>query len=109
MSYIESGKEAGAKIVTGGQRLGHEGYYIQPTIFANVKPDMKIVREEIFGPVGVIVKFDTEEEVLKLSNDTTYGLAASVFTRDVTRATTLASKLEAGSVYVRLLTHMRRT
>lgn len=101
MNYIESGKSAGAKVVTGGGRIGNEGYFIQPTIFTNVKPDMKIVQEEIFGPVGVVIKFKTEEEVTKLANATTYGLSSTVFTKDIDRALRLAAKLEAGNVHVR--------
>ena len=73
MSYIESGKAQGATIHTGGTREGTEGYFITPTIFTDVKPDMKIVKEEIFGPVGVVARFETEDEIIKLANDTVYG------------------------------------
>lgn len=103
MSYIQSGKEAGAKIVTGGQRIADGGFFIQPTIFTDVKTDMKIVQEEIFGPVGVVVKFKTDEEALQMANDTTYGLAACIYTTNINRATLFANKLEAGSVFVRML------
>ena len=78
MSYIESGKKDGATLHLGGTRIGDEGYFIQPTIFTDTRPDMKIVREEIFGPVGVVIKFTDEEDVIKQANDTHYGLAASV-------------------------------
>jgi len=73
MGYIESGKAQGATVHFGGTRVGNEGYYIAPTIFTDVKPDMKIVKEEIFGPVGVVAKFETEEEIIKMANDTVYG------------------------------------
>ncbi|KAI6141255.1 aldehyde dehydrogenase [Pisolithus tinctorius] len=100
MSYIDSGKKDGAKIHTGGERHGNEGYFIQPTIFLDTKPDMRIVREEIFGPVSVVIKFEDEEDVVRQANDTVYGLAAAVFTKDVTRAITTAHKLKAGSLWV---------
>ena len=102
LGYIESGKQEGAKVITGGARAAGEGYFVQPTIFTDVKPDMKIVREEIFGPVAVIVKFKTEEEVIALANDTVYGLSSNVFTQNINRALRVAHSLEAGSAYVRL-------
>jgi aldehyde dehydrogenase (NAD+) len=101
MGYIQSGKDDGATVVVGGSRIGNKGYYIQPTIFSDVKSDMKIVQEEIFGPVAVIVKFETEEEALKLANDTVYGLSTCVFTQNITRAINFSNKAESGSVYVR--------
>jgi len=76
MSYIDAGKEAGAKVETGGKRKGDVGYFIEPTIFSNVTEDMKIMQEEIFGPVCSIAKFKTEEDAIKVGNSTTYGLAA---------------------------------
>lgn len=100
MSYIDSGKSQGATIHTGGARFGTEGYWIEPTIFTNTKPEMKIVQEEIFGPVGVVIKFQDEEDVLKQANDTMYGLAAAVFSNDVSRALGVAHKLKAGTVWV---------
>lgn len=102
MSYIESGKKAGAKVITGGQRSGDEGFFVQPTIFTEVKSNMKIAQEEIFGPVAVVVKFKDEAEALALANDTSYGLSSNVFTTDISRATRLANALEAGSVYVNM-------
>jgi len=79
MSFIESGKkESGAELVTGGEKLGDKGLFIQPTIFANAKEDSKIYREEIFGPVLNIKTFETEEEAIKLANDTSYGLAGKL-------------------------------
>ncbi|KAI6042818.1 aldehyde dehydrogenase [Pisolithus marmoratus] len=100
MEYIESGKKDGAKVHIGGERHGSEGYFIQPTIFLDTNPDMRIVKEEIFGPVSVVIKFKDEEDVVRQANDTVYGLAAAVFTKDVNRAITTAHKLKAGSVWV---------
>jgi aldehyde dehydrogenase (NAD+) len=100
MSYIQSGKEAGAKLETGGGRHGSEGFFIQPTIFSDVLDDMKIVQEEIFGPVCTISKFETEEEVIKRGNDTIYGLAAAVHTTDLNTAIRVSNKLKAGTVWV---------
>jgi aldehyde dehydrogenase (NAD+) len=101
MRYIQSGRDEGATLVTGGSRIGSKGYYIQPTIFTNAKNDMKIVKEEIFGPVGVVVKFETEEEVLKLANDTHYGLSTCVFTQNISRAIRFSNQAESGMVFVR--------
>ncbi|KAG5645480.1 hypothetical protein DXG03_006025 [Asterophora parasitica] len=100
MSYIDSGRQAGATVHLGGDRFGSEGYFINPTIFTDTTPDMKIVQEEIFGPVGVVIKFETEEEVLKLANETVYGLAAAVFSQDLNRALKTAHKLRAGTAWV---------
>ncbi|KAG1736643.1 aldehyde dehydrogenase domain-containing protein [Suillus paluster] len=100
MSYIESGKQAGAKVEVGGERIGTEGYFIKPTIFTNVDPSMKIVQEEIFGPVGVVIKFKDEEDVIKQANDTVYGLAAAVFTQNLNRAINTAHKLKAGTAWI---------
>ncbi|KAJ7580185.1 aldehyde dehydrogenase [Mycena floridula] len=106
-SYIESGKSQGATIHTGGERSGTEGYFIQPTIFTNCTPDMKIVREEIFGPVSVVTKFSTEEEVLELANNTTYGLACGVFTQNISRAIRISHGLEAGVAFVNCYNELR--
>lgn len=73
MGYIQDGKQAGARVITGGERQGDKGYFIKPTIFADVNGDMKIVQEEIFGPVCTVQKFSTEEEAIKLANTTNYG------------------------------------
>ncbi|KAI6106833.1 Aldehyde/histidinol dehydrogenase [Pisolithus croceorrhizus] len=99
MGYIESGKE-GAKIHLGGERHGSEGYFIQPTIFLDINPDMRIMKEEIFGPVSVVIKFSDEEDIVRQPNDTVHGLVAAVFTRDVNRTITTAHKLKAGRVWV---------
>ena len=100
MSYISSGKESGATVHLGGARIGSEGYFIEPTIFTECTPDMKIVQEEIFGPVACMMRFSTEEEVLERANDTSYGLAAAVFTRDIDRAIRVAHALEAGTAWI---------
>ncbi|KAF8546770.1 aldehyde dehydrogenase, partial [Imleria badia] len=100
MGYIQSGKDAGAKVEVGGERQGTEGYFIRPTIFTNTSPDMKIVQEEIFGPVGVVIKFKDEEDVIRQANDTVYGLAAAVFTQSLNRAIKTAHKLKAGTAWV---------
>ena len=100
MDYINSGKEEGATVHHGGERHGNEGYFIKPTIFTDVHPDMKIVKEEIFGPVAAIIKFKHEAEVVEMANNTTYGLAAHIFTRDVNRSIRVAHAVEAGTVWV---------
>jgi len=100
MGYIDSGKEEGATVEVGGGRHGDKGYYIQPTIFSNVRSDMKIMQEEIFGPVCAIAKFSTEEDVIELGNDTMYGLAAAVHTTNLNTALRVSSALKAGTVWV---------
>jgi aldehyde dehydrogenase (NAD+) len=100
MGYINSGKEAGATVHFGGERYGDEGYFIKPTIFTNVHSDMKIIKEEIFGPVAAIIKFKDEAEVVEMANNTTYGLAAHIFTQNVNRSIRVAHAVEAGSVWV---------
>lgn len=100
MSYIDSGKQEGATVHFGGARHGTEGYFIQPTIFTDVKPEMKIAREEIFGPVGVFIKFDDDDDIVYKANDSVYGLAAAVFSKDIDRALSTAHKLKAGTVWV---------
>jgi len=99
-NYIEAGKKQGARVVCGGEAVEGKGYYIKPTVFADCTNDMTIVQEEIFGPVLVIVPFDTEDQVVELANDNIYGLAASVFTKDISRAHRMIKKLEAGTVWV---------
>ncbi|KDR73245.1 hypothetical protein GALMADRAFT_142376 [Galerina marginata CBS 339.88] len=100
MSYIEAGKADGAKLHLGGERHGEEGYFIKPTIFTDCNLDMKITQEEIFGPVCTLIKFKTEEEVIEMANNTSYGLACHVFTQNVSRAIRVAHALEAGSAWV---------
>jgi len=100
MNYINSGKSQGAKLLTGGKRIGEKGYFIEPTVFAEVNDDMQIAKEEIFGPVMSIIKFKTIDEVVERANNTGYGLAAAVFTTDIEKAFTVARKVRAGTVWV---------
>lgn len=100
MGYIQEGKKSGATVVTGGERKGDKGYFIEPTIFSNVTEDMKIMQEEIFGPVCSISKFETEEEVMKLANHSTYGLAAAVHTSNLNTALRVSNSVRAGTVWV---------
>lgn len=104
LSYIESGKTEGATLTTGGVPHknvgGGKGFFIKPTVFTDVKPEMTIYREEIFGPFVVMARFETEEEALQMANDTTYGLGSAVFTRDLERAHRVAARIEAGMVWI---------
>jgi len=100
MSYIVAGKTEGASLVAGGNRVGNRGFFIEPTVFADVKDDMKIAKEEIFGPVMSIMKFKDVEEVVERSNRTEYGLAAAVWTRDISKANAIANSVRAGTVWV---------
>ena len=100
MGYIDAGRDSGANLRTGGNRHGDKGFFIEPTIFTEVQDDMKIAREEIFGPVMSILKFDDIEEVIQRGNRTTYGLTAGVWTRDIGKAHRLAAELKAGTVWV---------
>lgn len=104
LDYIQIGKKEGARLLTGGYRLTDEahkdGYYIAPTIFVDTTPDMRIVREEIFGPVLAVLKFKGEDEAIKLANDSDYGLAAAVFTKDGAKALRVIKKLRAGITWI---------
>ena len=98
--YVRLGLEEGATLATGGRRLGTRGFFYEPTIFVNVDNRMRIAQEEIFGPVLVVIPFDTEEEALRLANDTIYGLAGAVWTKDVTRALRVVKGMRAGITWV---------
>ncbi|MBD5795597.1 betaine-aldehyde dehydrogenase [Bacillus pseudomycoides] len=104
LRYIEIGKDEGAEIVCGGKRIladgKGDGFFIEPTVFVNVKPDMRIVQEEIFGPVVVIQKFKDEQEAIELANGTDYGLAGGVFTVDGAKAMRVIRKLRAGITWI---------
>ncbi|EDV26544.1 uncharacterized protein TRIADDRAFT_37388 [Trichoplax adhaerens] len=100
MGLIESGKEQGATLKCGGKRFGTQGFFVEPTVFADVKDDMRIAREEIFGPVMQILKFSTIDEVIERANDTQYGLAAGVHTKDMKRALHVSNHIRAGSVWI---------
>lgn len=98
--YIAKGQAEGARLVSGGQRVGNDGFYITPAVFADVTDDMTIAQEEIFGPVMCVLDFDTEDEALRRANATEFGLAAGVFTQDVTRAHRMVAGFEAGTCYI---------
>jgi aldehyde dehydrogenase (NAD+) len=100
LGYIDTGKQEGAKLVTGGERCGEKGYFIKPTIFDAVDNNMKIAREEIFGPVVSAITFDDVSEVVRQSNLSIYGLAAAVWTRDIKKAHRLARDLKAGTIWI---------
>ncbi|QDT12294.1 aldehyde dehydrogenase family protein [Planctomycetes bacterium K23_9] len=100
MSYVDKGRDEGAKCITGGKRVGDKGYFIAPTIFDNVKDDMSIATDEIFGPVLSVLTFDDKEEMIKRANNTMFGLAAAVWTRDLSTAHDYASRVRAGTVWV---------
>lgn len=100
MGYIDAGKREGAKLLCGGNRVGQKGYFIEPTVFDEVTDDMKIAQEEIFGPVMAVMPFRTIDEVVQRANNTTYGLAAAVWTRDIEKAHAIANRVRAGTVWV---------
>ncbi|MBY0461292.1 MAG: aldehyde dehydrogenase family protein, partial [Gemmataceae bacterium] len=100
MGYIRHGQSEGARMLVGGARVGERGYFIEPTVFTDVQDDMKIAREEIFGPVMSILKFKDADEVLARGNRTPYGLAAAVWTRDIGKALRLSNGLKVGTVWV---------
>lgn len=103
MGYIEEGKNAGATVLTGGTRLPLPGYFLAPTIFTDVDPSMTIAREEIFGPVAVLIKFSTDADGVRLANDSAYGLAAGVFSLNIKRALSVAHRVRAGTVGVNMI------
>jgi phenylacetaldehyde dehydrogenase len=98
--YLDSGREAGATAVTGGGRYGDTGYFVEPTVLTNITPDMKVVREEIFGPVVVAAPFQTIDDIAAVANDSEYGLGAGIWTQDISKAHALAKKLRAGTVWI---------
>ncbi|KAF8341816.1 aldehyde dehydrogenase [Amanita rubescens] len=100
MGYIKSGKDDGATVHCGGDQEGTDGFFVKPTLFTGVDANMKIMREEVFGPVGAVIKFENDEDIIKKANDTIYGLVAYVFSQNITRAIESAHKLKAGSIFV---------
>jgi aldehyde dehydrogenase (NAD+) len=104
LSFIEAGKQEGATLVCGGKEVTvpgcENGHFIEPTIFTNVTNDMKIAQEEIFGPVLCVIRYSEVDDAIRMANDTIYGLAAGVWTRDVNKAYDVAKKLQAGVVWI---------
>jgi phenylacetaldehyde dehydrogenase len=100
LGYLNTGQSDGADAVTGGGRAADRGYFVQPTVLTNTNPDMSVVREEIFGPVVCAIPFDSPEEIVPVANSTNYGLAAGVFTRDISKAHRTAKRLRAGTVWI---------
>ncbi|MES6669702.1 aldehyde dehydrogenase family protein [Cutibacterium acnes] len=100
LRYIEYGKRDGATLLSGGKPCGEKGYYIEPTIFTDVKEDMLISKDEIFGPVMSILKFKTIDEVIEKANNTIYGLAAGIITKDLNTANTVSRSLQAGIIWI---------
>jgi aldehyde dehydrogenase (NAD+) len=100
LGYVERGQKEGANLLTGGQRFGKKGYFVEPTVFDNVKDDMAIARDEIFGPVVSVLPFRSADEVIRRANSTSYGLAAAIWTRDIDKAHRFAREVKAGTVWV---------
>jgi phenylacetaldehyde dehydrogenase len=102
MGFFDSGKEEGARVVAGGERIGDKGYFVKPTVYADTNRDMRLIREEIFGPVIAAEPFDDDDldKIAAIANDSDFGLAASVWSRDISKALKMASKIKAGTVWV---------
>jgi len=105
LGYIAKGKAEGATLATGGEavKINDRGFFVQPTIFDHVTPEMTIAREEIFGPVLAVIPFKDEAEVIRMANDVKYGLAAAIWTRDITRAHAVAARIKAGTVWINMI------
>jgi acyl-CoA reductase-like NAD-dependent aldehyde dehydrogenase len=98
MGFIDEGKGDGVEVITGGQRLHQRGYFVHPTVLTNVDPGMRLYQQEIFGPVVTILPFDDDDEAVAMANDTTFGLAATAWTTNLSRAHRPAKRMEAGTV-----------
>jgi phenylacetaldehyde dehydrogenase len=99
-NYLEIGMKEGATAMTGGKKMGDKGYFVEPTVLVNTKDNMRVVQEEIFGPVVTAIPFDSPEELTPRANDTVYGLAAGIWTKDISKAHRLASAMRAGTVWI---------
>jgi acyl-CoA reductase-like NAD-dependent aldehyde dehydrogenase len=100
MRYIDAGKREGGRLRAGGNRIGDRGFFVEPTVFDEVTPNMTIATEEIFGPVLAVLSASSEDEAVEIANGTTYGLVAAVFTKDVARAHRIARRIRAGVVWI---------
>ncbi|CAI4423908.1 AMP_1a_G0016120.mRNA.1.CDS.1 [Saccharomyces cerevisiae] len=100
LDYVDVAKSEGARLVTGGARHGSKGYFVKPTVFADVKEDMRIVKEEVFGPIVTVSKFSTVDEVIAMTNDSQYGLAAGIHTNDINKAVDVSKRVKAGTVWI---------
>ncbi|GMM56317.1 aldehyde dehydrogenase (NAD(P)(+)) [Maudiozyma humilis] len=100
LDYVKRGEEEGARVVIGGKRRGAKGYFVEPTIFADVREDMQIVKDEIFGPIVTVSKFSTVDDVVHKANDSQYGLAAGIHTKDVNKAVAVSRRLKAGTIWI---------
>ena len=100
LGYIKEGSSEGANLLTGGKRVGNKGYFVEPTVFTDVQDDMKIAREEIFGPVMSVLKFKTIDEVIERANKSSYGLGAGLVTSNIDNAFRITNALRVGTVYV---------
>jgi phenylacetaldehyde dehydrogenase len=100
LGYIDSGRKDGAKVITGGDAPSSPGFYVNPTVLTSVRPDMRVVREEIFGPVLVAQRFEDLDDIAAMANDTPFGLGASVWSRDISAVHRLVPKIKAGTVWV---------
>jgi phenylacetaldehyde dehydrogenase len=98
--FLASGQSEGATALTGGGRYGNRGYFIEPTVLTDTRPDMEVVREEIFGPVLVAAPFTDLDQIARVANDSDYGLGAGIWTKDISKAHALAKKLRAGTVWI---------
>ena len=102
LGFFDSGKQEGARAMAGGERLGDKGYFVKPTVYADTNHDMRLVKEEIFGPVIAAMPYDDDDldRIAAIANDSDFGLAASVWSRDISKALKLAGKIKSGTVWV---------